>query len=475
MLARAAIRSLRLHPPPLRATTSLLQLRNFAKNNKTNKKPHDYKIPTESSTNHHGPSRQILKQAGAFTIGGAAAKGQDNSDNSGNPDLSQAQEEFENSARGEENIRASMNNEVLSTSLPEEDAQSKVSPEYSKLQLEFQTSSPGQNTAPQDTSPSAIDPAEVTREEMEPSAVSKSNPAEIKREEAERSQASKQEDETPVSPKQQEESPMPPLHDLTKGIPSTLDAELSAAKTEATPPLHDLTKGLPSTLDAELEATNAKLQPSDLGISEDAAKPTPGARSRGQLPASAYITSAERRRNRMMNWVLGAMALLCLTGPIYLGRNWETEEEEKKHPDAPSGWGLMLFYNRAKTRVGEMLDYYNEPTFPKLLPDADPTWNTPPYTLVLSLEDLLVHNEWSREHGWRLAKRPGVDYFLRYLSQYYELVLFTSVPSMIADPVLRKLDPYRIIVWPLFREATRYKNGEYIKVSLPSPPLPSPN
>jgi import inner membrane translocase subunit TIM50 len=35
---------------------------------------------------------------------------------------------------------------------------------------------------------------------------------------------------------------------------------------------------------------------------------------------------------------------------------------------------------------------------------------------------------------------------------------------MMADQVLRKLDPYRIIRWPLFREATRYKDGEYIKV-----------
>ncbi|MCJ1353668.1 MAG: mitochondrial inner membrane protein required for protein import [Icmadophila ericetorum] len=446
MLARAAVRSLRPHAPPLRATTSLLQIRNFAKNNKSIKKPYDYKIPAESSLNRHGPSGQILEQAGAFTSGGAATKGQESSNKSGNSDISKLQEEFINKSRGEEDMKASTNNEFSSSSLPSEDVESKKAPEYSKLQDEFQTSSPDQNTAPQDTSPSAIDPVEVRRQEMEPSL------------------ASKQGDGTPVSPKQQADSAVPPLHDLTKGIPSTLDAELSnASKSESSPPLHDLTKGIPSTLDAELEATNAKLQPADLGISEGAAKPAAGGRGRGQLPASAYITSAERRRNRMMSWVLSTMALFCLTGPIYLGRNWETEEEEKKHPDVPSGWGLMLFYNRAKARVGEMLDYYNEPTFPTLLPDADPTWNTPPYTLVLSLEDLLVHNEWSREHGWRLAKRPGVDYFLRYLSQYYELVLFTSVPSVIADPVLRKLDPYRIVVWPLFREATRYKNGEYIK------------
>jgi import inner membrane translocase subunit TIM50 len=81
------------------------------------------------------------------------------------------------------------------------------------------------------------------------------------------------------------------------------------------------------------------------------------------------------------------------------------------------------------------------------------------------LEDLLVHSEWSREHGWRTAKRPGVDYFLRYLSQYYELVIFTTVRSSDADPIIRKLDPFHVVMWPLFREATRYEKGEYIKVS----------
>lgn len=44
-----------------------------------------------------------------------------------------------------------------------------------------------------------------------------------------------------------------------------------------------------------------------------------------------------------------------------------------------------------------------------------------PYTLILDLEGLLVHAEWTREHGWRTAKRPGVDYFLLYLSQFYEV------------------------------------------------------
>lgn len=173
----------------------------------------------------------------------------------------------------------------------------------------------------------------------------------------------------------------------------------------------------------------------------------------------------ERRRNRLANYMYGILLGTAIFGTVYLGRNWESEEEEALHPNAPCGWGLGLFYNRASARLANTLDYYNEPTFKKLLPDPDPAWERP-YTLVLSLEDLLVHSEWTREHGWRMAKRPGVDYFLRYLSQYYELVIFTSLPSMTGDSIVRKLDPYRVVMWPLFREATRYKNGEYIKVRL---------
>ncbi|KLU85923.1 mitochondrial import inner membrane translocase subunit tim-50 [Magnaporthiopsis poae ATCC 64411] len=113
-------------------------------------------------------------------------------------------------------------------------------------------------------------------------------------------------------------------------------------------------------------------------------------------------------------------------------------------------------------RLGDTVSYYQEPAFEKLLPDPEPMTERP-YTLCISLEDMLVHSEWTREHGWRVAKRPGVDYFIRYLSQYYELVLFTSVPYGIAEPLWRKMDPFRFVTWPLFREATKYKDGKIVK------------
>ncbi|MCJ1251018.1 mitochondrial inner membrane protein required for protein import [Trapelia coarctata] len=407
MLPRAAARSLRGRSALIPAA-SPLQLRTYTKNNKP-QKPNNYKPPPRAAPipPRHGPDAlKTPNQASTQGGPGAAAAASRSSDQSRKPDYSTLQDEFQGG------VRKGGNSVLLSANASPKKADFKAAekttqPEYSTRQDEFQTSSPSSsNTTPQDTSPSAIDPAKAKTQQENVD----SDPAE--------------------APRQEEEVQIP-LHDLTKGIPSTLDAELEAASSNKTHP-NDLTSA------------------------------SSGGRGDRQMPASAYITSAERRRNRFYSWMFAGMFLFAFTGPIYLGRNWETDEEERKHADAPSGWGLGLFYNRMKARLADTLDYYNEPTFPKLLPNPDPTWERP-YTLVLSLEDLLLHSEWTREHGWRMAKRPGVDYFLRYLSQYYELVIFTSVASMNADPVIRKLDPYRIIMWPLFREATRYKDGEYIK------------
>ncbi|RDW76059.1 hypothetical protein BP5796_06880 [Coleophoma crateriformis] len=240
-------------------------------------------------------------------------------------------------------------------------------------------------------------------------------------------------------------------------------SENTTSEPAYTGPLPDLTKGIPSTL--EYETTPGGRQGLRLNLTEAEEMPEGAGgsgRGRGELPASAYVSSSEKKRLKMANYMYALFAVFASTGTVYLGRNWESEEEEKAHADAPSGWALGLMWARAKARLGDQLSYYNEPAFRKLLPDPDPMFERP-YTLVLSLEDLLIHSEWTREHGWRMAKRPGVDYFLRYLSQYYELVIFTSQPWAVADPVLRKLDPYHIVTWPLFREATLYENGEYVK------------
>ena len=71
---------------------------------------------------------------------------------------------------------------------------------------------------------------------------------------------------------------------------------------------------------------------------------------------------------------------------------------------------------------------FAEPSREKLLPDVPPqikgTVNDNP-TLVVSLDGCLIESVWTRQHGWRYIKRPGVDQFLISLAPFYELVLWT--------------------------------------------------
>ncbi|KAL8708356.1 MAG: hypothetical protein Q9220_006736 [cf. Caloplaca sp. 1 TL-2023] len=398
MLLRAATRSLRHYNPSLPLRASTPYYQN-----RYYAKPPRPKKPYEyQSPTRNAPTtphQSAVPPSASSAVGASSSAA---SSKKGGPDFSRTQDEF--GTRPD----SVFNNEPSSTGSGPGTRTAKASstsshPDYSRLQDEFSTSlASDNNTAPQATSPSAVDPAQAQA--------------------------------------QSRQQPQEPLPDLTQGIPSTLESELAEAEKAS------------------------QSSPSDLNVAEDpASASSAGGRRGGEgLPRSANITSMERRRNRFANYMYALLFSFATVGTIYLGRNWESREEEAKHPNAPSGWGFGLFYNRASARLADMLDFYNAPAFQKLLPDPDPAWERP-YTLVLSLEDLLVHSEWSREYGWRMAKRPGVDYFLRYLSQYYELVIFTSLPSMTGDPIIRKLDPYRVVMWPLFREATRYKNGEYIK------------
>ncbi|CAH0479295.1 unnamed protein product [Peronospora belbahrii] len=116
-------------------------------------------------------------------------------------------------------------------------------------------------------------------------------------------------------------------------------------------------------------------------------------------------------------------------------------------------------------KIQETVKPFTDPSRQKLLPDwpiPQVPANTPPVpVLVLDLEDTLVHSEWSRKHGWRHAKRPGVDEFLETLCQYYEIVIFSQ--NYGAEEIAQKLDPKQCALHVLSRDATRYLNGAHVK------------
>ncbi|KZV78511.1 HAD-like protein [Exidia glandulosa HHB12029] len=184
-----------------------------------------------------------------------------------------------------------------------------------------------------------------------------------------------------------------------------------------------------------------------------------GARAAG---GSTGPTADQRRAGRILTFVF---AVGVGAGIWHLGRDWEPDELKRRRKNPlPMGTGFWAFWARAKTRTMEITGLFREPAWEELLPPPMPPPHQKPYTLLLSVDDLLVTSTWDRTHGWRTAKRPGVDYFLAYMSQFYEIVIFTSQPYFHAGPITEKLDPYQFyVMYKLFREATRFVDGHVVK------------
>ncbi|KAH3687930.1 hypothetical protein WICPIJ_001086 [Wickerhamomyces pijperi] len=177
-------------------------------------------------------------------------------------------------------------------------------------------------------------------------------------------------------------------------------------------------------------------------------------------------SSTDIKRERYANLFYLGFLFAGIGSAGYLAREWDdnSEDDLKIKEDIPNGYALDSMWKRFNARFNSIFTYFQEPPFPDLLPDSPPEPYKRPLTLVLTLEDLLIHSEWSSQNGWKTAKRPGVDYFLGYLSQYYEIVLFSSNYMMYSERIVEKLDPLRAYIsYQLYKEHCLYKDGAHIK------------
>ena len=62
-----------------------------------------------------------------------------------------------------------------------------------------------------------------------------------------------------------------------------------------------------------------------------------------------------------------------------------------------------------------------------------------------------------------IHKRPGVDEFLRRLSPFYEIVIFTASLKNYSDPLLDRLDRFGYCSYRLYREHCVMHDGVYVK------------
>lgn len=148
----------------------------------------------------------------------------------------------------------------------------------------------------------------------------------------------------------------------------------------------------------------------------------------------------------------------------YLSREYDPDTEADLYDEAEQGYSPLNVLSRFKKRVIGVSEVFNEPAYDVLLPPMAKDPYRPAMTLVVELDDLLVHSNWNYRKGWQTAKRPGVDYFLGYLSQYYEIVIFSKSSMAFAETTVAKLDPYHAFVsYSLFKEVCRSKDGHLIK------------
>ena len=83
------------------------------------------------------------------------------------------------------------------------------------------------------------------------------------------------------------------------------------------------------------------------------------------------------------------------------------------------------------------------------------------YTLVLDLDETLVHYEEGAEEG-RVNFRPFLDDFLAEMARCYEVVIFTAAVQEYADPILDHIDPQnKLISKRLYRQHTESIDNLY--------------
>lgn len=103
-----------------------------------------------------------------------------------------------------------------------------------------------------------------------------------------------------------------------------------------------------------------------------------------------------------------------------------------------------------------------EPSPPQGLLPAK-TSSAPKYTLVLDMDETLIHYvnamdedrfEVMEDEDLCFYSRPGLYQFLKDLKDHYEIVVFTAATQSYADWVLNQIDIYNAISHRLYRKHT---------------------
>ena len=115
--------------------------------------------------------------------------------------------------------------------------------------------------------------------------------------------------------------------------------------------------------------------------------------------------------------------------------------------------------NKSKNKNNSESPDEQKPEAPFLKP-IDPKYK---YTLVLDLDETLIHHIPLLNTSDYIQIRPGVEEFLNELSEFYEIVIFTSSLQLYADLVINGFDTEKKINARLYRQHTTKIGNANIK------------
>lgn len=99
---------------------------------------------------------------------------------------------------------------------------------------------------------------------------------------------------------------------------------------------------------------------------------------------------------------------------------------------------------------------------PPYLPPLTEKEQAKTYTLVLDLDETLAHYFEIGMEG-KFLIRPGCQQFLRDMSEYYEIVIFTAAIQDYADWAINQFDPHGLVRYRLYRQHALPCGSVYIK------------
>ena len=115
--------------------------------------------------------------------------------------------------------------------------------------------------------------------------------------------------------------------------------------------------------------------------------------------------------------------------------------------------------NNNSKELNKTLLSSEEPPKPPYLSPISPKYK---YTLVLDLDETLVHYVSDNDSAY-IQIRPGAEEFIKELSEFYEIIIFTAALKNYADLIISGLDPDGVVSYKLYRQHTINKGNSYIK------------